>query len=324
MGDDCTPIEFSWVITSDRTDVIRFTMEPLSRIDGSPTTPDTWMETLQAMGSSHKFKDFDLSWAQICFDTLVYLGQPGEGHPHRSQFSIGADFSRSGMVGKAYFLPHIRSKCTGTPQLQIVSDCIQKLGLSEQWSFVLAYLQHLPQHMSPTSEIVAVDCLHPDRSRVKVYMRTPASDLLSLLDLFTLGGKLSEATVACTKTIKHLWTLLFGEAQQVTSKHPSHYASGFVVYFELSRSRPTPAPKLYIPVRHYASDDTAIAMAVMQYYRDAGLDEIGRSYLAHVESIFGGRRRLSDKTGIHTYVGVASRRDGPQVSVYYSPEAFSR
>lgn len=90
MGDDGSPIEFSWVITKDRQDMIRFTMEPLSWTDGSPMQSTSWMSALDSLTRQGPIDHGDLTWPQICFDTLVASenGAPISSQ-HASQFSIG-------------------------------------------------------------------------------------------------------------------------------------------------------------------------------------------------------------------------------------------
>ncbi|KAF9461632.1 aromatic prenyltransferase [Collybia nuda] len=327
MGDDCSPIEFSWVITKDHQDTIRFTVEPLSCTDGSPTKSTSWMATLNSLACHGLNDQNDLTWPQICFNTLV---ASGNGTPissqHVSQFSIGADFTRAGIVGKAYFLPHIRSQYTGVSPTEIVSECMRQLNLHSQWGKVSSYIATLPDDRCATPEIVAVDCVHRSKNRAKIYLRTRSRNLRDLKALFTLGGALDSPSVReSMECFEHLWSLLFGNIAATTDlvpTNPAHYASGFVVYFELSLNHPDPAPKIYLPVRHYCSNDETIGNALAKYYKDIGNEEISKKYVKCIQEIFC-HRPLSLRTGIHTYVGCAARKNGAQVSIYYSPEVFA-
>lgn len=90
MGDDGSPIEFSWVIESEDSMAVRFTMEPLSWLDGSPSPARNWMPNLESMSQFDHTNDFDLSWSQTCFDTLIYHSPLGSNESqHGSQFSVG-------------------------------------------------------------------------------------------------------------------------------------------------------------------------------------------------------------------------------------------
>lgn len=172
---------------------------------------------------------------------------------------------------------------------EVVTNCMVQLDLQKQWAKVTAYAESLPTHLTATPEIVSVDCIEASRNRVKIYFRTPASSLNDLVALFTLGGQLSDpAIVKTVTTLRHLWKLLFasvGDDEPVLSKSPNHYASGFVVYFELGVGRETPAPKIYLPVRHYCANDEEVGRAMSQYYRDVGDEAMGERYINGIKSI---------------------------------------
>lgn len=192
------------------------------------------------------------------------------------------------MVGKSYFLPHLRSQAMGVTQTQLVTTCMTALGLESSWMMVLTYISTLPVDHQAGPEIVSVDCVEPSKNRAKVYIRTQASNLRAIIDLMTLGGTLSSPSIlSAIATLRHLWFLLFGEVEEAASLHstsPGHYASGFVVYFEMGLGRPIPSPKVYIPVRHYCDNDTKIAKALAQYYKEIGLPSVGDHYLADIQS----------------------------------------
>lgn len=89
MADDFTPIEFSWVLDNKGGDMIRFTMEPLSHVNGSPTPSNSWLPCLKSLARVGRIQDFDTAWCQICFDTLVHSQIANNKSQHRSQFSVG-------------------------------------------------------------------------------------------------------------------------------------------------------------------------------------------------------------------------------------------
>ncbi|KAJ7704932.1 tryptophan dimethylallyltransferase-domain-containing protein [Mycena rosella] len=326
MGDDFTPIEFSWAIGPDGTQAVRFTMEPLSPLDGTPTPESTWISSLQSLGHFASSNGFDLTWSNICRRALVQglSNQDICSSKHGSQFSVGCDFTRNGaLIGKAYFLPHIRSKSTGIPSYTLVADCMQNLGLETPWRTVHEFIQTLPQDIEATPEIVSVDCLEPSKNRAKVYMRTNAASLATISEIMTLGSALTDPVVTDTvRTLERLWRLLFPNAADTTSipsRNSHHYANGFVVYFEMTLGSPFPLPKVYIPVRHYCKDDRFVAEAISSYFINSAE---GSATVENIKALFT-HRSLDSRTGIYTYVGCAARKAGPQVSLYLSPEVFA-
>lgn len=166
---------------------------------------------------------------------------------------------------------------------------MQLLGLDHPWAMVISFIATLPDHNCTTPEIVSVDCVEPIKNRVKVYLRTQASSLNDIINLMTLGGELSSPSISSTiDTLRHLWLLLFGpvgDSISIPSKTPDHYASGFVVYFEMALGRTVPVPKVYIPVRHYCRNDEEISKSLAQYYREIGIPSIGDRYLSDMQNI---------------------------------------
>ncbi|KAJ6461402.1 tryptophan dimethylallyltransferase-domain-containing protein [Mycena sanguinolenta] len=311
MGDDSTPIEFSWAVNPDGTQGVRFTMEPVSPLDGTPTPHSTWVSSLQSLGH-YAGNGFDLTWSEICYRTLV------------CQSKHGCDFTRSGaVIGKAYFLPHIRSKSTGVSPAALVTDCMMNLGLAKPWGTVTDFIKTLPHDFEAIPEIVSVDCLEPSKNRAKVYLRTKAASLKSISELMTLGSNVTGPVVSDTvRTLERLWRRLFPTADDTTSipsRNSDHYASGFVVYFEMTLGSSLSLPKVYIPVRHYCQDDHTIAEAISSFFTSS--DETSAA-VEKIKALFT-HRPLNTRTGIYSYVGCAARKAGPQVSLYLSPEAFA-
>lgn len=192
---------------------------------------------------------------------------------------------------KAYFLPHLRSKSLGISRKDLVTDFMKIVHLEDPWSKVVQYLQS-PSGLSHKAyvEIVAVDCVAPSKNRVKVYIRTQASSLDSIIDLMTLGGMLSNPSVLSTiETVRHLWRLLFGDIQDnmpVPSSTPGRVAYGFLVYFEMALGVADPAPKVYIPVIRYCRNDGQIAEALAQYYGETGLPAVADRYIADAQNMW--------------------------------------
>ena len=95
--------------------------------------------------------------------------------------------------------------------MELITRCVTEMDLGSQWHYVTAYLQSKTD-MESVPEIVAVDCVKKSENRAKVYIRTAASSLNQLIELFTLGGLLRDPTVLETVTyIRKAWGLLFGD-----------------------------------------------------------------------------------------------------------------
>jgi len=90
FSDDHTPVELIWAVEADGKMSIRFAMEPLDSLDGTPSPTEDWMTTLHNLRSWHRTKAWSLEWTDICRETLI-LDHPGCGDQahYPSQFFFG-------------------------------------------------------------------------------------------------------------------------------------------------------------------------------------------------------------------------------------------
>jgi DMATS type aromatic prenyltransferase len=202
---------------------------------------------------------------------------------------LGGEFNDTGILGKLYFFPSVRSAVTGTPTESIVGNCMSQLGVGVTWdTIIMPYFTSLPKEFRPIPDMVSVDCLAPSRNRVKVYFRAHLSTLNAITEMVTLGDIISDEYIVQTvSTLQHLWGLFFpGVAHDTplpTTRKGPYYPSGFLIYYEMVPGRRLPIPKVYIPVRHYCRDDAQIAAAISHYFKDTGLDDISERYTSDLE-----------------------------------------
>ncbi|KAI8312425.1 4-O-dimethylallyl-L-tyrosine synthase [Colletotrichum sp. SAR11_59] len=140
--------------------------------------------------------------------------------------------------------------------------------LQNQFSLLKDFiLCHQPTEQ-PVVEIVAIDCVNPTDSRVKIYIRSKNTTFGSMIDVMSLGGRLPFLTDTVMSSLNELWVAVFGSGAEDdvgTLSRPlptiDHRTSGILYYLELKPGAPLPKPKVYLPVRHYARDDEQIARA---------------------------------------------------------------
>lgn len=90
FSDDHTPIELIWAIEADGKMSIRFAMEPLDSLDGTPSPTQDWMTTLYNLRSWHRTKAWSLEWTNVCRETLILdCPECGERAQYLSQFFFG-------------------------------------------------------------------------------------------------------------------------------------------------------------------------------------------------------------------------------------------
>ncbi|KAI8151661.1 4-O-dimethylallyl-L-tyrosine synthase [Colletotrichum sp. SAR 10_70] len=179
---------------------------------------------------------------------------------------------------KSYFIPTVKASSLGISSLDLVEQAIQSLPplgpeyssttLMGQFSLLKDFiLCHHPTE-PPVVEIVAIDCVNPTDSRVKIYIRSKNTTISSMIDVMSLGGRLPFLTDTVMSPLKELWVAVFGSGAEddvgaLSRPLPTidHRTSGILYYLELKPGAPLPKPKVYLPVRHYARDDEQIARA---------------------------------------------------------------
>ena len=170
---------------------------------------------------------------------------------------------------RAYFLPQVRSKVTNIPVMDILTPVINSLDLGLPWSKATLYFSTLPAEFNVQPVIAAVNCVPDANNRFEVYIRTQATDLSTLCDMFTLGGQLKGPAVDATLAkLRELWCTLFGpisDETPVKHKRSNSGPTGFLFNYEMAISSSSPIPKIYIPAARFLEDDAYIAQVMSQF-----------------------------------------------------------
>ncbi|KAJ5005694.1 4-O-dimethylallyl-L-tyrosine synthase [Colletotrichum sp. SAR 10_99] len=240
---------------------------------------------------------------------------------------------------KSYFIPTVKAYSLGISNLDLVEQAIQSLpSLGPEYSsttlmgqlsllkdFILC---HHPTEQ-PVVEIVAIDCVNPTDSRVKIYIRSRNTTFSSMIDVVSLGGRLPFLTDNVMSSLKELWVAVFGSGAEDDVGALSrplltidHRTSGILYYLELKFGAPLPKPKVYLPARHYARDDEQIARGLSGFLQRRGNSLAnGVTYYEGVKSLCK-HRRLKDGLGFHTYITCTVKNGSVAVSTYLNPELY--
>ena len=152
------------------------------------------------------------------------------------------------------------------------------------WSKATSYFDSLPAEFNVQPVIAAVDCVPDASNRFKVYVRTQATNLSALCDMFTLGGQLKGPAVDKTLAkLRELWRALFGSISDETSVKQRKSATnpnaptGFLFYYEMALGNPSLTPKIYIPASRFLKDDAHVAQVISRF--------VGPNYCKDIRSI---------------------------------------
>lgn len=316
MTDDHTPAELSWAWSGpERLPVVRYSVEPIGWDAGSVLDPHNVRASAVLLGSTLPYApSLDLLWYRHFLQCLTLQQQrkplpPGafdEAPPSTcnppSQTFIAFDLEHNeDIVVKYYFMPALKAVSLGTGKLEITEAAIRGLksrdgpvsaSLLESYHLLSEYIATFPAG-TITVEIVAVDCVTPSRSRVKIYVRSRRTTFASVIDMLTLGHRLPPLSETAVSSLQELWVGFFGgpgrDASVLEAPLPEkpHCTAGILYYFELKPGSALPTSKVYLPVRHYAQNDEQIARNLSQYLEARGKGLAGgTTYLEGVRKLW--------------------------------------
>lgn len=193
------------------------------------------------------------------------------------------------------------------------------------WPKCMEYFQSR-EHSSPVSIILAaVDCIKPPSSRTKVYFRVPETSFESVRSVLSMAGRLPSWSPALLSDLKDLWYSVLGlrtdfpETQDLPCC--DHETSGVLFYAGMKPNAISPSLKVYIPVKHYGTNDWSIANELVEYLERKGRFSYARDFLAMLTELCG-HRQLKDARGMQTYVSVGLTAGELDLTSYTSPESY--
>ena len=295
--DDHSPMEPSWTLDKSKS-VIRFSMEPIGRTAGSDADPFNQLMVKECLSSIAKAApgQLDMEWWNY-FENEFFLRPETRdmvisrmpSNEHSTNICLAFDFIGSDITTKAYFFPILKSLATRRTGSDLVFDAIRRLHTSElQLIEALApiedYVNSFPVGTAPKLEFIAIDLVAPKESRIKIYYRSPITALSQVIDMYTLGGRLSSPSVlAGIEVLRSLWPLVLNLPEDYPEDKDlpfvNHRTTGTCFNFEIRPNNPDVQPKVYIPVRHYAKNDLDISQSLAAFFERQGWSELARNYV---------------------------------------------
>ncbi|KAK4153857.1 aromatic prenyltransferase, partial [Chaetomidium leptoderma] len=332
MTDDHSPVEFSWAWSEKRpTPSVRYSAEPIGWLAGSDADPLNTKAAVGLLGRTLPLApSLDLHWYRH-FLGATTTNTPSRLHDPLSQTFIAFDLEHDGMVVKYYFVPTLKALSLGKSNLELAEDAILALpsppntknatGFEVPLRAVTDFIRSHPEPLQPAVEIVAVDCVDPAQSRIKIYVRSRETTFASVVHMLTLGGSLPPLSARVRASLEELWCAVFGvEDCRQDLAGTNHRTAGMLYYYELKAGGAKVGAKVYLPVRHYAKSDDQIARGLSGYLakRGKGL-EGGMSYYDGVAALCS-RKRTG--LGFHTYITCAVKGDELNINAYFNPQVY--
>ena len=301
MADSNMPLELSWEWDpEDKSPTVRLSIEPIGLDAGTPTN------ALNEFATTHLIENIQRNFMSADLRLFYYFSKEllsyNLGHPdtastaaadHRSRSFLAFDFGRTSIMLKAYFLPAFKARESQVSTLALISQAIAglaKLGLHfPGFEFLTDYIRMSKEGSRLETEMFAIDCVTPASARMKVYLRSQSTSFTSILSNVTLGGKLRQYNLDTgIAELEKLWKCVLLPARNASADeelpHKAHRTAGILYYYEIKPDQLMPTPRVYIPVRHYGQNDTAISKGLVQYFKTRGQDETSDRYLKAIQT----------------------------------------
>ncbi|KAJ5894548.1 hypothetical protein N7495_006239 [Penicillium taxi] len=302
MTDDHTPVELSWCwSTSLETPTVRYSVEPIGPFAGKEIDPINTAASLRLLGDTLPLAPgLDLSLHQHFQRMLSSRSDPFRVENEKlsvaqSQSFMAFDLLETSIIVKQYYLPERRALAEDKTKLFIIEDVFQNLptsanALMDSVDMFRDFLSSFPGNSQPAVEIIAIDCLDPSHSRLKIYVRSRSTSLASAIHMLSLGGR-APKTREEEDSLRELWCSVFGldpkkyhDYQPLRGKE--HRTAGILYYFELKQGTKAPKSKVYLPVRHYAQSDEQISRGLSDYLARRGKKLAKFSYYDGVKRLW--------------------------------------
>ncbi|WYZ37741.1 hypothetical protein EsH8_II_001247 [Colletotrichum jinshuiense] len=294
---DGSTFEPSWNFTKGDDGIIRYTFEPLG--DSAGTAEDPFAGEIGAAMIpilSQVSSGVDMRWykqiLQQWFVTPEEAIAARENMPpfveRIPQLFLAYDMKRSQRFLKAYFFPVLKHFATDTSTSDLVFDMIPKL--QPCGDRLAASAEKLQKYLSACKEpcrveMMAIDCVDPNKARVKVYARTTSNAKSVLADVFTLGGAQTDnATMLGLETAEKVWHLLLDEPegmgpnQRKDAFDMQNLHKGICFAFELKPDTERIDIKAHLPWSQTSRSDAQTVENFTQALRNLGWDESANKY----------------------------------------------
>lgn len=289
VTDDHSPIEYSWSWegASDKKPKVRFTVEAVGKQSGSNTDPYNRLATKQLLSQLCRYStDIDLTIHSHFEDELVASGTdkssdgirlpPGT---HRSSMFIAAELEDTGTSVKTYFMPMLKAIELNQTRANVLFHSIERLERDHpEISFpafktLSTYMGNDPLGTHCEVEMIAVDCVKPSQSRVKIYLRSQDTSWDTVRSILTMNGQISISQQALAN-LRTLWQLVLGLEPNFSSVDQlpqcQRSEAGTFYCFWARPGDQALTCKLYIPAKYYGKNDRAIAQGLSRYLQSYG------------------------------------------------------
>ena len=252
---------------------------------------------------------------------------------------LGFEFQEIGVSTKAYLVP-TKATLTGQTPLQVITEGVRSLEQEAGSTFpaydnILNFLTHDREGSSLDVLGTALHCVDPRQARLKLYVRSSNTSFNSMrhvmrMDITPLSSsspsQADDDAGPIMTDLFDLWKFVLTLPANFpsTTQLPSidHPTSGILYNFELRTRNAAVEPKVYIPVKHYGTNDRAVAEGLVAWLRKKGRGEWCAAYLRMLEGLACQYGNLQDRKGVQTFFQCGINGGKTALTSYLSPMTY--
>ncbi|KAI0197069.1 aromatic prenyltransferase [Xylaria flabelliformis] len=305
MTDDGDPVELSWDwgTTDQFQPTIRYSIEPIGLQAGGSLDPlnslagSILQEHLKRALPHMNLEWFDYfteyfdkpeeelpqsrsaSWIYAFYNSIKNLlscqtGQQSEQgvQDHKSYIFYSFEITETEITTRVYFFPKYRAVKYGQSNLDVLIQGIHNApGCTYENLHALSVFLDFSGDTSSRLleyEMLAIDLVHPSKSRFKIYFRSRETSFKSLTNIMTLGGRTRSSNMEKgLAELYSLWKALFEVNDSGTLADVNHRTAGILYNVEFRLGDKSPVAKVYLPVRHYSHTDDSVIRGLDDYFK---------------------------------------------------------
>ena len=183
MTDDGTPLELSWSWSSGSSlPIVRYSLEAVNRYWPAISNTQAAMDFVERFRAFHCDSEMDWGWYTVLSEHLVDRHKDKHTHSSPDDGSGSQQFFAFNLIGghrvpKAYFVLDAAARRQGIAKLDIALKALGTLKLDENVTTAMATFEGYARSERAVVaelevEMLAIDCITPANSRVKIYVRS--------------------------------------------------------------------------------------------------------------------------------------------------------
>ncbi|GBF63857.1 tryptophan dimethylallyltransferase [Trichophyton mentagrophytes] len=327
-----TPFELSLNCSQS---LVRYTYEPINSATGTVKDPfnthSIWdaldrLMPLQKGIDLEFFKHLKQDLTVDDQDSAYLLENNLVGGQIRTQNKLALDLKGGNFVLKTYIYPALKALATGKSIKTLMFDsvyrlCRQNPSLEAPLRALEEYVDSKGPNSTSSPRLLSCDLIDPSKSRVKIYILELNVTLEAMEDLWTMGGRLNDAsTLAGLEMLRELWDLI--KLPPGMREYPEPFLQlgtipdeqlPLMANYTLHHDQAMPEPQVYFTT--FGLNDGRIADGLVTFFERRGWNHMAQTYNDSLRAYYP-HADQETLNYLHAYISFSYRKGKPYLSVY--------